>query len=96
MRMRRFRWLDLIAAALAIWIGIALWRSLPSHEPRGRVEVLRAAFERASAECYREYRGVELQACLAGVMEAHLHALGGDDEQPEASQLEPARVDGRL
>jgi hypothetical protein len=97
MRMRRLRWLDLLAVVLVVWIGLALWRSLPPNDgPRGRIEALRAAFDRAAAQCYDQYRGAELQACLAGVMEAHLHALGAGGEEPEESEVAPAGLGQRL
>ena len=78
---RGFRWLDLLAIGVMLWIVFAVLRALPDDSPRGRVEVLRAVFERASTQCYDEFGGAELRACLAGVMDAHLHALGDDDNE---------------
>lgn len=67
----------LIAAAAGVALLLAGWLGLRLLPPPDRVQLLREAFEIASATCYEQYRGVELQACLAGAMEAHLQALGG-------------------
>ena len=92
-RPRGSRWIDILAVAVVLWIAVAIWRSaLPGDTPHGRVDTLRAAFDRASAQCYDTYRGVELQACLVGVMEAHLHALGGGDEEELDLDVAPAQA----
>lgn len=67
------------AAALAVMLLVG-----DRHRPqadRTRVGLLREAFDQAADGCYARYhdRVPQLQACLAGAMEAHLQALGGAD-----------------
>lgn len=97
MQLKRFRWLDVIAVAVVLTVAAALWQFSPSRSGALQEEgdVLREALAVATDECYASYRGVELQACLAGAMQAHLQALG---EGTTAEELiaEPQASDGSL
>ncbi len=97
MLLKRFRWLDVTAVAVVLTVAAALWQSAPSINGRAAEEgdVLRKALAVATDECYASYRGVELQACLAGAMQAHLQALG---EETAAEELiaEPQANDRSL
>jgi hypothetical protein len=92
MKLRRIRIRPAFAAAALLSAGVGGWLFASSQQAlTTRVELLRAAFDEASGECYVRYRGARLQACLAGVMDAHLEALAGaeppDEETDEDAEL---------
>lgn len=90
MQFNRFRWLDVAAVAVVVMVAAALWQSSWSPAEQQHGDILREALTVATDECYATYRGVELQACLAGAMQAHLQALGEHD----GSQNRASRLDG--
>ena len=97
LRLNRFRWLVALAIVAVLAIGIAVWRVAgDAGRLESRLDLLRAAFDRASAQCYEAYRGPELQACLAGVMKAHLHALGGGTEETEPESESGSKADSEV
>jgi hypothetical protein len=84
MKLRRIRVRPALAAAALVLVGVAGWLFGSSQQASTtRVDLLRAAFDEASSECYVRYRGARLHACLAGVMDAHLQALEGAEPPNE-------------
>ena len=80
----RHRWFAGTALAATLLVGAGAWLPTQHAKPlqKNRTQVLREAFDRASAYCYATYQDVELQGCLVGAMQAHLQALAGHDMPP--------------
>ena len=92
----RLHWFAATALGAAVLVGAGAWLphdASPSSASRNRTQILREAFDQASAHCYESYQGVELQGCLVGAMQAHLQALGGGDRAAQIDVVGTRRGD---
>lgn len=97
--LKGLRWLDMIAIAVVVAVAGALWQSAPAlfgDAAQDHGDVLREALAVATDECYASYRGAQLQACLAGAMQAHLEALGEHDGAEPEQGSQPRTAGNRL
>ena len=85
MPVRRIHWIALTALCAALLVGWGLAGFSGSTAQAARADPWQAALDDADAVCRDRYRGLELDACLAGALQAHRQALTG---LPHGTRLE--------
>ena len=88
----RLHWFAATALGATVLVGAGAWL-LTRPSGAAAAQILREAFDQASAHCYESYQGVELQGCLVGAMQAHLQALGGGDRAAQIDVVGTRRGD---